>query len=186
MERLLARDPEVGSCREAARLGGAGQQPGGPSCLLRLLVVPLLGQQPWAAACSIAEWSRLDGRGGGVAGPCSPCSACSACPACPAPILRPQAFTYAIERSCVNKAEVVAADEKEGGLRATLNLGHTFGHAIETCTGARGGRRGKGVFLYEGRGCSHYGRAGEGGVAAVLLTIRPDPALGLSYTRKQA
>ena len=48
-----------------------------------------------------------------------------------------QAFTYAIERSCVNKAEVVAADEKEGGVRATLNLGHTFGHAIETCTGAR-------------------------------------------------
>ena len=46
-----------------------------------------------------------------------------------------QAFTYAIERSCINKAEVVAADEKEGGLRATLNLGHTFGHAIETCTG---------------------------------------------------
>ena len=49
----------------------------------------------------------------------------------------PQAFTYAIERSCINKAEVVAADEKEGGVRATLNLGHTFGHAIETCTGAR-------------------------------------------------
>ncbi|PSC70608.1 3-dehydroquinate synthase [Micractinium conductrix] len=47
----------------------------------------------------------------------------------------PEAFTYAIERSCVNKAEVVAADEKEGGVRATLNLGHTFGHAIETCTG---------------------------------------------------
>lgn len=53
--------------------------------------------------------------------------------------LRPalQAFTYAIERSCINKAEVVAADEKEGGVRATLNLGHTFGHAIETCTGLR-------------------------------------------------
>lgn len=33
------------------------------------------------------------------------------------------------------QAEVVAADEKEGGLRATLNLGHTFGHAIETGSG---------------------------------------------------
>lgn len=33
------------------------------------------------------------------------------------------------------QAEVVAADEKEGGVRATLNLGHTFGHAIETATG---------------------------------------------------
>jgi 3-dehydroquinate synthase len=47
----------------------------------------------------------------------------------------PEAFKYAIERSCVNKAEVVAADEKEGGVRATLNLGHTFGHAIESATG---------------------------------------------------
>ncbi|KAK6924513.1 3-dehydroquinate synthase domain [Dillenia turbinata] len=44
----------------------------------------------------------------------------------------PEAFTYAIKRSCENKAEVVALDEKESGLRATLNLGHTFGHAIET------------------------------------------------------
>ena len=38
----------------------------------------------------------------------------------------------AIERSCLNKADVVAADETEQGLRALLNLGHTFGHAIET------------------------------------------------------
>lgn len=47
----------------------------------------------------------------------------------------PAATMYAIERSCVNKAEVVAQDEREGGVRATLNLGHTFGHAIETATG---------------------------------------------------
>ena len=47
----------------------------------------------------------------------------------------PEAFTYAIQRSCWNKAEVVAADEKEGGVRATLNLGHTFGHAIEAASG---------------------------------------------------
>lgn len=46
-----------------------------------------------------------------------------------------QALTYAIERSCINKAEVVEADEREGGLRATLNLGHTFGHAIEAAQG---------------------------------------------------
>lgn len=37
-----------------------------------------------------------------------------------------------IERSCANKARVVAADEREEGVRATLNFGHTFGHAIET------------------------------------------------------
>jgi 3-dehydroquinate synthase len=45
------------------------------------------------------------------------------------------ALSYAIERSCVNKADVVAADETESGIRATLNLGHTFGHAIETGMG---------------------------------------------------
>lgn len=47
----------------------------------------------------------------------------------------PAALTYAIHRSCANKAEVVAADEKETGERALLNLGHTFGHAIETGMG---------------------------------------------------
>lgn len=46
-----------------------------------------------------------------------------------------QALAYAIERSCRNKAQVVAADEREGGMRALLNLGHTFGHAIEAATG---------------------------------------------------
>lgn len=43
-----------------------------------------------------------------------------------------RALAHAIERSCLNKAEVVAADERESGARALLNLGHTFGHAIET------------------------------------------------------
>ena len=47
----------------------------------------------------------------------------------------PAALAYAIERSCRNKAEVVAADETEQGERALLNLGHTFGHAIETGLG---------------------------------------------------
>jgi 3-dehydroquinate synthase len=44
-------------------------------------------------------------------------------------------LSHAIEQSCRNKAEVVAADERESGQRALLNLGHTFGHAIETGTG---------------------------------------------------
>ena len=47
----------------------------------------------------------------------------------------PDALIYAIHRSCQNKAEVVAADELENGERALLNLGHTFGHAIETGVG---------------------------------------------------
>ena len=42
------------------------------------------------------------------------------------------ALAYAIRRSCEIKAEVVASDETEKGQRAILNLGHTFGHAIET------------------------------------------------------
>mmetsp|Transcript_12659 Transcript_12659/g.23727 ORF Transcript_12659/g.23727 Transcript_12659/m.23727 type:complete len:454 (-) Transcript_12659:114-1475(-) len=45
------------------------------------------------------------------------------------------ALRYSIKRSCENKAEVVKADELEAGLRATLNLGHTFGHAIENGSG---------------------------------------------------
>jgi len=45
------------------------------------------------------------------------------------------ALIHAVERSCANKAEVVAADERESGERALLNLGHTFGHAIETGLG---------------------------------------------------
>ncbi|MCU0971239.1 MAG: 3-dehydroquinate synthase [Gammaproteobacteria bacterium] len=47
----------------------------------------------------------------------------------------PEALGYAIERSCRDKAAVVAADERESGRRALLNLGHTFGHAIETGVG---------------------------------------------------
>lgn len=47
----------------------------------------------------------------------------------------PESLAFAIERSCQNKADVVAADERETGQRALLNLGHTFGHAIETGLG---------------------------------------------------
>ena len=45
------------------------------------------------------------------------------------------ALVYAVRRSCELKAAVVAEDERETGMRALLNLGHTFGHAIETATG---------------------------------------------------
>ncbi len=52
-----------------------------------------------------------------------------------------EALAYAIEQSCLTKAKVVAADEREGGVRAILNLGHTFGHAIEA-------HQGYGVWLH--------------------------------------
>jgi 3-dehydroquinate synthase len=47
----------------------------------------------------------------------------------------PSALGYAIQRSCEIKADVVRQDEREGGLRAILNFGHTFGHAIEAGMG---------------------------------------------------
>jgi 3-dehydroquinate synthase len=47
----------------------------------------------------------------------------------------PGELTHAIRRSCEIKAQVVGQDEKEGGLRAILNFGHTFGHAIESGLG---------------------------------------------------
>jgi len=47
----------------------------------------------------------------------------------------PVALAYAIRRSCECKAQLVAIDEREQGPRALLNLGHTFGHAIETGAG---------------------------------------------------
>jgi 3-dehydroquinate synthase len=47
----------------------------------------------------------------------------------------PATLAVAIERSCAAKARIVAADEREGGVRAILNLGHTFGHAIEAAQG---------------------------------------------------
>ena len=47
----------------------------------------------------------------------------------------PDCLEYAIERSCLNKARVVELDERETGIRAILNFGHTFGHAIENNLG---------------------------------------------------
>ncbi|GAA4900714.1 3-dehydroquinate synthase [Ferrimonas pelagia] len=54
---------------------------------------------------------------------------------------QPEALIYAIRRCCEIKAEVVAEDETEQGVRALLNLGHTFGHAIEA-------EQGYGVWLH--------------------------------------
>ena len=66
----------------------------------------------------------------------------------------------AIERSCSIKARVVAADEREAGLRAILNLGHTFGHAIETA-------QGYGNWLH-----------GEAVAAGMVLAVRLSALLG--------
>ena len=68
------------------------------------------------------------------------------------------AMAEAVRRSCEIKASIVARDEKENGMRAILNLGHTFGHAIEHCMGY---------------GCWLHGEAvGVGLVMAADLSVR--------------
>jgi 3-dehydroquinate synthase len=57
----------------------------------------------------------------------------------------PSALARAIRRSCEIKAEIVGRDEREQGERALLNLGHTFGHAIESATGYSGWLHGEAV-----------------------------------------
>lgn len=59
--------------------------------------------------------------------------------------LEASALQYAIEQSCRAKAQIVSADETEGGVRALLNLGHTFGHAMETALEYRGWLHGEAV-----------------------------------------
>lgn len=59
----------------------------------------------------------------------------------------PDALLEAVYQSIRNKAEVVAADEKEAGQRALLNFGHTFGHALETATGYTRYRHGEAVAI---------------------------------------
>ena len=59
--------------------------------------------------------------------------------------LDPEAVAHAVRRCCQIKAEVVAQDEREGGLRAILNFGHTFGHAIEAGMGYGAWLHGEGV-----------------------------------------
>jgi len=72
----------------------------------------------------------------------------------------PQALDYLIARSVTNKAEIVAQDERESGIRALLNFGHSFGHALEADTAYRRFLHGEAVAigmvvaagLSEGRG----------------------------------
>ncbi len=71
------------------------------------------------------------------------------------------ALLHAIRRSCEIKAQVVAADERESGLRAILNFGHTFGHAIEAGMGY-------GVWLH-----------GEGVAAGMVMAAELSHRLGM-------
>ncbi len=73
----------------------------------------------------------------------------------------PAALAYAIEVSCRNKATVVTQDEREEGVRALLNFGHTFGHAIESGLGY-------GVWLH-----------GEAVAAGMIIAARVSRRMGL-------
>jgi 3-dehydroquinate synthase len=72
----------------------------------------------------------------------------------------PDTLGHAVQRACQNKASVVVEDEREGGKRALLNFGHTFGHAIETGLG--------------------YGRwlHGEAVAAGMVLAVRLSARMG--------
>lgn len=59
----------------------------------------------------------------------------------------PDALIYAIESSCLNKARIVVEDETETGVRALLNFGHTFGHAIESWQEYKGFLHGEAVAI---------------------------------------
>lgn len=86
----------------------------------------------------------------------------------------PEALAAVVEGSCRIKAAVVAADEREGGLRANLNFGHTAGHAIEAAAGFGGLLHGEAV----GLGMLVAARLGEARGWAAGLTVRLADLLG--------
>ena len=88
---------------------------------------------------------------------------------------QPDALAYAIGRSCEIKAEIVALDEREAGPRALLNLGHTFGHAIETLEGYGEWLHGEAVatgMVMAARLSARLGRLPEGDVRRLEALVR--------------
>lgn len=81
-----------------------------------------------------------------------------------------RAIRHAVEVSCAAKAAIVAADEREGGIRALLNLGHTFGHALEAETGF-------------GEALLHGEAVAVGMVLAFALSCRLGYCADADYTR---
>ncbi len=102
--------------------------------------------------------------------------------------LDPAAISHAIHRSCEIKAQVVAQDEREGGLRAILNLGHTFGHAIESAMGYGNWLHGEAVaagMVLAAAASQRLGWLGEAEVAHTRAIVRaaglPDVAPELPF-----
>ncbi len=84
----------------------------------------------------------------------------------------PDALSWAIARSVEIKADIVARDEHEGGVRALLNLGHTFGHAIEAETGF-------------GEGLNHGEAVGLGCALAFRFSVAQGLCGGQDATRAE-
>lgn len=86
-----------------------------------------------------------------------------------------KAMAYCIRRCCELKAEVVAADEHESGLRALLNLGHTFGHAIEAEMGYGNWLHGEAVsagMVMAARTAQRLGQFSEADVQRVITLLQ--------------
>ena len=92
----------------------------------------------------------------------------------------------AIVRSCRNKAAVVAADEREMGQRALLNLGHTYGHAIETTLGYGRWLHGEAVAAGMCMAARHSARLGWLATADVERVERLVGRAGLPVARPRA
>ncbi len=87
----------------------------------------------------------------------------------------PSALTHAIEVACRNKAVVVASDEREEGVRAMLNFGHTFGHAIESGLGYGKWLHGEAVaagMVIAARVSQKMGLVDADGVARTIALLR--------------
>ncbi|MCC6738481.1 MAG: 3-dehydroquinate synthase [Planctomycetia bacterium] len=94
---------------------------------------------------------------------------------------RPTLLESIVARCVAHKARIVAADEREGGLRMLLNLGHTFGHAIEAATGYRKYLHGEAVAIGLCAAATLAGNSGvEPRVRALVKSLGlPDRAPGL-------
>lgn len=100
-----------------------------------------------------------------------------------------EALRYAMHKSCQYKADIVGEDERESGVRAILNLGHTFGHAIEAGMGYGEWLHGEAVAAGMVMACEMSARLGwistdiikqvEKVLSAAALPVRPPPTMSL-------
>ncbi len=89
--------------------------------------------------------------------------------------LEPEALLHAVKRSCQIKSDIVEIDEREGSVRALLNYGHTFGHAIESLCGYGEWRHGEAVacgMVVASRIAHNLGLADEGSTARISTLLR--------------